>query len=180
MNGGLKKQKSWAQKGFTLIEILIVVIVLGILAMIIIPQITVSTEDAKVSTLSTNLTTLRNAVELYYHQHNNTYPGAHTIAGVASTSDGDSATAFVAQLTKYTDADGLVANVKDAATAPYGPYIKNGKLPTNPFNNKNDVICVHDEDDITVKSSSGDDSGWKFYPLTGNLIPADDAAHDDL
>ncbi len=61
--------------GFTLIEMLIVIIILGILAMVIIPQITVSTEDAKVSTLKTNLGGIRSAIEMYYAQHNQTYPG---------------------------------------------------------------------------------------------------------
>ena len=35
------------QAGFTLIEMLIVVLLLGILAMLIIPQISVSTDDAR-------------------------------------------------------------------------------------------------------------------------------------
>ena len=39
------------QAGFTLIEMLIVVLLLGILAMLIIPQISVSTEDAMENTL---------------------------------------------------------------------------------------------------------------------------------
>ena len=55
------------EDGFTLIEMLIVVIVLGILAMIIIPQINVSTGEARTSTLRTNLNSVRNAIELYYH-----------------------------------------------------------------------------------------------------------------
>jgi type II secretory pathway pseudopilin PulG len=55
---------------------LIVIIILGILAMVIIPQISVSTGDAKVNTLKTNLSTVRNAIELYYHQHDQVYPGA--------------------------------------------------------------------------------------------------------
>ena len=64
------------QAGFTLIEMLIVVILLGILAMLIIPQISVSTADANINTLQSNLASMRNAIELYYHQHNEVYPGA--------------------------------------------------------------------------------------------------------
>jgi prepilin-type N-terminal cleavage/methylation domain-containing protein len=41
------KKTSKNQFGFTLIEMLIVIIILGILAMVIIPQISVSTGDAK-------------------------------------------------------------------------------------------------------------------------------------
>ena len=42
------------QAGFTLIEMLIVVLLLGILAMLIIPQISVSTDDARLNTLHSN------------------------------------------------------------------------------------------------------------------------------
>ena len=70
--------------GFTLIEMLIVIIILGILAMVIIPQITVSQEDAKISTLKTNLGGIRSAIEMYYTQHNNTYPGVKKVDGTAA------------------------------------------------------------------------------------------------
>jgi len=71
------------QAGFTLIEMLIVIILLGILAAIIIPQVSVTTDDAKLSALKSDLTSMRNAIELYYVQHNNVYPGEHDITGGA-------------------------------------------------------------------------------------------------
>ncbi len=168
--------------GFTLIEMLIVVIVLGILAAIIIPQIAVSTDDAKLNTLQTNLNGVRNAAELYYFEHNSTYPGAVPTtkpADVVTTAD-----AFVAQLARYTDASGNIANAKTAVYK-YGPYIKNGKLPTNPYNDKADVVIDSTETDITERDSTATDNGWKFYYLTGVYIAADgtgtpNGAHDDL
>jgi len=49
------KRRLKEQAGFTLIEMLIVVILLGILAMLIVPQISVSTGDANLNTLKSNL-----------------------------------------------------------------------------------------------------------------------------
>ncbi len=168
---------SLSRSGFTLIELLIVIMVLGILAMIIVPQITVSTEDAKESTLQTNLLVLRNAVELYYNQHQNIYPGAKKIDGSDLGTAGDSQTAFLQQLTRYTEVDGTVSATKTAA-AKFGPYIRGGALPTNSFNNFNTVVCDIAENDITVKASGGT-AGWKFYVITGILM-ADDGAHGAL
>jgi type II secretory pathway pseudopilin PulG len=149
---------------------LIVIVILGVLAMVIIPQISSSTDDAKLSALRTNLSSMRNACELYYAQHNGVYPGA-TLGGA-----GTPAEAFVQQLTRYTDLAGNVANTKDA-TFKFGPYLKGGALATNPFNNKNDVVVDATTADITAKASSGG-AGWKFYARTGVLI-ADDGAHDN-
>jgi prepilin-type N-terminal cleavage/methylation domain-containing protein len=178
-NGKMKKTIK-NQSGFTLIEMLIVIIILGILAMVIIPQISVSTSDAKLTTLQTNLGSLRGAVELYYHQHDSIYPGATKATdGTAVASDAEAAAALIPQLTKFSEVDGTTADVK-AAPAIYGPYLKGIALPTNPFNNKNDVVCDFDEANITTRSSAGQDFGWKFYPVTGVLIPADNGAHDTL
>ena len=159
------------QSGFTLIEILIVVILLGILATIIIPQVSVSTDDAKLNTLITNLSQLRNSIEVYYYQHSNTYPGA----AVPATRPGDvttEATAFIAQLTRYSDEDGNISNSKDT-TFKYGPYVKGGDLPVNPFNSKTDITIDTGETDIMIKASGGINTGYKFYTTTGVFMAAD-------
>ena len=163
------------QAGFTLIEMLIVIVVLGIMAMIIVPQIRISSEDATLRTFQTNLNMLRKAVDLYYHYHDNTYPGYNDTSGILAN-PATCRTAFIAQLAKYTAIDGTVSNTKDT-THKFGPYLRGNVLPTNPYNEKNSVIC-NDETDITVRVSGGA-FGWKFYTRTGVLI-ANDGAHDDF
>jgi len=165
------------QAGFTLIEMLIVVIILGILAMLIIPQVSVSTDDARLNTLSSNLGSMRNAIELYYHQHNETYPGRNDNSGTATVDAAVAATAFLEQLTQYTDDHGDVAVARDA-THIYGPYLKSNTLPMNPYNNDNTVVCDTTTNDITDRTSGGT-NGWRFYTLTGVLM-ANDGAHDTL
>lgn len=165
------------QAGFTLIEMLIVVILLGILAMLIIPQVSVSTDDARLNTLHSNLGSMRNAIELYYHQHNETYPGRNDNTGTPTAVAATAATAFLEQLTQYTDINGDVAVSKDA-THIYGPYLKSTTLPTNPYNNNNTVVCDTTTTDITARTSGGT-NGWKFYTLTGVLM-ANDGGHDNL
>ena len=61
----MRTQKS----GFTLVEILIVVIILGILAAIVIPQFANASQDARESALLSQLQTLRSQIELYKLQH---------------------------------------------------------------------------------------------------------------
>ena len=57
--------RNQARKAFTLIEILIVVVILGILAAVVIPQFTNAAEDANNSSVRTQLQTLRSQIELY-------------------------------------------------------------------------------------------------------------------
>ena len=164
------------QSGFTLIEILIVVILLGILATVIIPQVSVSSNDAKLNTLKTNLSNLRSVVELYYYQHGNTYPG-FAVPTTKPADVTDVATAFTAQLARYTDASGNISNTGGTSDFPYGPYVKAPDLPENSFNNLNDVTIDNTETDITKKESLGVGTAWKFYAKTGIFMAAD-GAHD--
>ena len=161
--------------GFTLVELLIVVIILGALAAIAIPQFTTSSDDAKLVALDTSLAELRNSIELYYHQHNGVYPGQKDDSdGSDAGSAAIAATSLVNQLTQYTSAAG-VSNESKTATYKYGPYLKKS-MPMNPFNDLSTLLCDITEDDITVAASSGT-AGWKFYTVTGRLI-ANDGTHD--
>ena len=54
---------------FTLIEILIVVVILGILAAIVIPQFSDASEDAATSSTQSQLQTIRSQIELYRLQN---------------------------------------------------------------------------------------------------------------
>src|ERR1700683_1994550 len=56
-------------RGFTLVEILIVVIILGILAAIVIPQFTNASTDAKKSNMASQDQTIKSQISLYMLQH---------------------------------------------------------------------------------------------------------------
>ncbi len=64
--------------GFTLIEVLVVVIILGILATIVIPRIASSTGDAKNAKCSANWGMLIRALELYGANNDGAYPADQT------------------------------------------------------------------------------------------------------
>ena len=123
----MKSYRSTSRKGFTLVEILIVVIILGILAAIVIPQFTSASEDARKSSLQSQLQTLRSQVELYKLQHRDSYP----------TSDGTATGTWDwTKLTGKTDDTGAAST---AATA-VGPYLQ--QVPLNSLTNSSTVAAT--------------------------------------
>ncbi len=179
MTDSTKAAKRLGHQGFTLIELLIVVIILAVLAAIVIPQFGSSTEDAKVSTLKSNLSSLRNALEVYYQQHDSRYPGKYkSIDGTtasAATGAGECPDSFVAQLTLYTDKNGKTSGTKSDVFK-YGPYVKDDALPANPFLDANATVVTCDiatVDLSTAVSASATASGWKMYTGTGRLVAND-------
>jgi general secretion pathway protein G len=145
------------QNGFTLVELLIVVVILGILAAIVIPQFSDASNDAKDSSLKSNLATIRSQIQLYKIQHNGELP-----AGGKAT--------FIDSMTKYTIADGSVATTQAPGAGVYGPYLQT--IPKNPYNNLNTV---------TNNGTAGDGSGgWEFNTTTGTFQADDSEAHAGL
>ncbi len=167
------------QAGFTLIEMLVVVIILGILAMIIVPHISVSTDDARLDSLQTNVNSLRSAIEVYAAQHANRYPGTYSEAdGTTPVADNAAAkAAFLAQLTQFTDINGMVSGTKTPIFK-HGPYLKTGTLPLNPFNENGDVVVDFAQADITAaRAPAGAGEGWQYFAPIGVFFANDSAAH---
>ena len=188
-----------AKGGFTLVEILIVVVILGILAAIVIPQFTGASTEAKESSLVSNLQTLRSQIELFKIQHNDILPGE-----ILSDTDGSitaaTAASFVNAMCSKTNQYGVVDTSSGTdATFRFGPYMK--KLPVNPFSNAPDtVITVADLSEAgssliaggSILGTGSSASGWYFVctddtdadyglfqaadPL---LNPVDDTPHVD-
>ena len=128
------------KSGFTLVEILIVVIILGILAAIVIPQFTNASTEARKNSLLSQIQTLRSQIQLFKLQHNDILP--------------DLVTNQWAQLMSKTNITGAV----DATAAGiYGPYLES--TPKNPLNN-----------DTTVAAAAGTAGvGWVYDVTTGDL-----------
>lgn len=105
-----------AKTGFTLVEILIVVVILGILAAIVIPQFTNASTEAKQSSLQSDLQMLRSQIELYKIQHDDFLP----------CEQGET---FLEAMLDYTLANGTVCLATDAGAK--GPYMR--KIPSNQF-----------------------------------------------
>lgn len=126
-------------QGFTLVEILIVVVILGILAAIVIPQFTSASESARASSMVSQLQTIRSQLELAQIQHQGAYPDLVT--------DGWDA------IIKQTEADsGYTAG--DNSGNEVGPYLQ--QAPVNAFTNGS-----------TVKADNSGD--WKYNSTTGQI-----------
>jgi len=58
--------KCKSKKGFTLVELLVVVLILGALTAIAIPRTSTSTATAKINACKTNIDIINSQVEIYY------------------------------------------------------------------------------------------------------------------
>ena len=54
------------KKGFTMIELIFVIVILGVLASVAIPRLAATRDDAEVAKAATNLTTAVNDLTAYY------------------------------------------------------------------------------------------------------------------
>ncbi len=127
-------------RGFTLIEMLIVICVIAILAMLVIPRLTAARRHAKEVQLAGNLKQLRDAIERF-EATTGAWPPALTDI-IAPSGAAISA-----------DLDGSGGGVD--RTAYDGPYIiaVNGGLPTDPFTEAVDWNFSNSTGDIHSSST---------------------------
>ena len=145
------------RRGFTLIEVLIVVVILGILAATVLPQFASTNDEAKESAVVQSLQTLRSQIQLYRFQHEGNLPSAADLEQ---------------KLTSKTKIDGTVN-----ASGEFGPYIL-GQLPPNPFNGLRSVAASAGSPILATDIK--DDAGWIYDATTGNIKASTDRKLKDL
>lgn len=129
------------RSGFTLVEVLIVVVILAILAAAVVPQFSSSTQDAKVSTSVFNLQTLRAQVQVYKAQHNGVYPDP------------------LSKLTIATSKAGGTPSGNDS----YGPYLL--EIPECPLVGSAGVAAASS----TTPSVIAGGAGWAYHKDSGTI-----------
>lgn len=101
MDFRVKQQQQAYQSGFTLIEVMVVIVILGLLAALIVPNVIGQSDKARVGTTKTVLSTTGSALDLF-KLDNSHYP---------TTQEG---------------LDALINKPANAKTWPSGGYIKGG------------------------------------------------------
>ena len=124
-----------ARTGFTLVEVMVVVVILGILAVLIVPRVLGRTDEARIAAAKHDITALMQSLKLY-HLDNGRYP---------------------------TSEQGLQALVTRPQGAPvpsnWKPYLD--KLPRDPWGNPYQYLNpgVHGEIDVFSFGADGQPGG---------------------
>jgi general secretion pathway protein G len=107
MNSLFRKSRSAVQAGFTLIELMVVLVIIGVLAALIVPNVLDRADDARVTAARTDVNNIMQALKLY-KLDNQRYPSSE---------------------------QGLQALVAKPGTAPVPPNWKQylEKLPNDPW-----------------------------------------------
>lgn len=133
-------------KGFSLIELVIVVVIIAIIGAIAIPKMSRGAAGAADSSLTQNLSVLRQALDLYQSEHAGNYP---TMANMP------------AALLSYTDDSGNTSGTKTGNFI-YGPYLRS--VPTLPVGAKKGA------NGIDVLGNAGTATvGWIYDPTAGTI-----------
>lgn len=131
-------------RGFTLIEVLIVVVMVAILAAVVMPYALDRVGDSKQTTAIYNLARLRALIYEYKVNHDRPLSG------------------LLIELTVSTDKHG---NIGTGAAYPHGPYLFD--IPLNPMSDSN-VVTAITVSPATAGNVTGT-GGWLYNPSTAEL-----------
>jgi general secretion pathway protein G len=153
-------------KAYTLVEICIIMVILGVLAAVLIPQFGQAATEARTAALCGSLDDVRADIELYRQDHKGQLPGAGSASWIEAMLGVTDIAGSV-----YTDA------MRERGLAKFGPYMRN--VPVNPFN---DCSTVR----VDGPEAGANTHGWRFDSRSGefqaddNGLTRDGTAHTEF
>ncbi len=132
------------ERGFTLIELMVVLVILGILAVVVMPRIVGSPEEARRVKAMIEIQSIEQALKLYYID-NGTYP---------STEQG------LIALVEKPEVEPIARNWRE------GGYLEKGKIPKDPWHTPYMYLSPgvnSKEYDLESYGADGEDGGEGKY-----------------
>lgn len=146
-------------RAFSLIELVIVVVIIGIVAAIAIPRFSSASANATETALLSNTNLLQKAIDLYAAEHENRGPEIDASGSFSANPDD-----FAARLVKKTNMQGELGG----AGTEFGPYLRD--IPTN-TNNKQSTIHVGNT--AVISATQAASTGWWYFAPRSLIFPAD-------
>ena len=158
------------EKAFTLVEILAVVVLLGILAVVVLPLVADSSISAKESALAHDLNMLRRFALIYKTQHLEVGPGYPD----GDTTQAPTELAFIDQMTMSSNPHGQTAVIGTPGFE-RGPYMM--KIPVNPLNNLSTIQMLGNAD--AFPGNADNSHGWIYKASTSEFRSDSIGANDN-
>lgn len=137
-----------ARRGFTLVEVLLVVVIVAIVSAVVIVQMQYNARHAELTTLRYNEATLNQLISVYKNDHFGRLPEVKDDT--------------LPQLLSTTDAAGTIG---DGAQFRFGPYVIDGEMPVNFRTGSNRVSEI-----AVYPPAAYRGGGWLYHPPSGRIV----------
>ncbi len=140
--------------GISFVELLILILIVGILSVIVVPELTEASLDTRTARLQSQLYAVRAKLRVYQKDHNGQFPSGQAV---------------VDQMTLRTNADGQIMPIGASLEEyPLGPYLHS--FPRNPYARRS----VAGKVEVGTNAPGGGNAGWFYDPQTGHFFADSD------